>query len=138
MSLIRAYDATQAQLPSVLQRQYDVDALNALEFFEHSPRTRSQTCPRLPTSEGLPQSICQEANEDVSFGALRFLVPYGSYPQVAFLDPEGGLSLGKLNVEPPELLSTPVRDVGSQYVGPFGQVGPVQPFGLLRLDHGEP
>lgn len=57
----------------------------------------------LPTREGLPRDVAEEANENVGLNTLGLLlVPDWSDPEIALVEPESRFRLDQLHMGSPE------------------------------------
>src|SRR5262245_20080292 len=88
----------------------------------------AEPCTRLPLLERFPQHVSQKANQNVRLDAGLFMMPNRTDAQIRFLNPEGGLSFGQLNVGFPQLFAGPVVNVAAQDVSAFSELGPIIPL----------
>lgn len=65
MSGVGAYDAAEAEFPTVLGREDHVGALDAPEFVEDGARAVAQPGALLPLLQGFQEHVGEEADEDV-------------------------------------------------------------------------
>ena len=79
----------------------------------------------LPLLQGFPQHGAEEADEDMGVNGILALMPDWADCQVLFLDAEGRLGLGELDVGAPEVVRTPVGDVGAEDVAALAPPGPL-------------
>ena len=110
-------DAPQADLAMHCGGQHHVVRLEACKFFENGTRGVAEASTALPHLQALPQHEGQKADENMCLHAILALVPDRTQIQLIFLDAEGGLGLGQLDVSLPELLIGPVLDVRTQKIG---------------------
>ena len=98
LRLVGLDDAADSQLLTAVQWQDYVRVLNAPELLQESSRARAQSRFALPTGQRFPKRVREEADKDVRLGTFGLLVPDGTDLQLALLDSEGRLGLGKLKV----------------------------------------
>ena len=130
-ALIRRRFAYTARRSACLFR-HRIGALDAAEFIENRPGTRTQPGLALPLLQSFPEDVGKEANQDVRLDAIGSLMPDGTQGQLAFVDSEGRFRLGQLGIGLPERLGSPVRDVGAQNIAAFTVPGPLIPGGVHR------
>src|SRR5712691_6191558 len=101
---VRAHDAAEAKLSTILGGQHDVGALNTAQFVEDRARTLPEAGQALPLLQRLPQHVGQEADEDVGLHAISALMPYRANRELALLDAERRLDVRQLDVRAPQVL----------------------------------
>lgn len=96
--------------------QNNVNDLDSADLIQHSARLIAQSRLGYSLSEHFPEYVGQETHEDVRLNTFFLLVPDGTNPQVAFLNPKSILRLRQLDVCFPQSLATPIIYVGPQEV----------------------
>src|ERR1700740_3530511 len=99
----------------------------------------AESCTRLPLLERFPQHVRQKANQNVRLDTGLFVMPDRTDAQIGFLNTEGGLSFGQLNVGLPQLFVAPVVDIAAQDLRAFSKLGPIVPLRAyipLKLNSG--
>ena len=114
LMLSRCREAAFADVNSAAGWQHDVDHLQAAQLRENATRFVAESRLLTHLAQCFPEDVRQETDEDVSQNPLLFLVPDRADLEVAFVDAERGFRFGQLNVRLPQLLISPVGDVGSQ------------------------
>jgi hypothetical protein len=66
--------------------------------------------------QGAPHGQGQEANKNMSLGAVWTLIVDGPYPQITLGDPEGIFDLSELNVGPRDLMRISFHSICAQKV----------------------
>ena len=97
-------DAPQTDLAMRCGGQHHVVRVDACKFLENGTRGVAEASTALPHLQALPQHEGQKADENMGLNAILALVPDRTQIQLIFLDAEGGLGLGELDVSLPELL----------------------------------
>jgi len=125
LGALGAHHAADAQLTVRLlgQGQHHVGTLDTAQLLQDSAWTVAQTGAGLPLLQGLPHDVGQEADQDVGLNAALLLMPDRTNGKLAFVNPEGGLGLGELDVGAPQGGRIPVRQIGAQHVTALGQCG---------------
>ena len=129
--MIGTHHAAYAQftLGVLRQRQHNVSGVYARELCEDGSRRVSKPGFRLPLLQRFPQSVGDEADEDVRLDAPLLVVPDRQDGEIGLVDAERGFRLGELNVCLPKRLIRPFSYVGAQDVDAFGEPRPVSPLG---------
>jgi hypothetical protein len=121
LGAVGADDAAQPQV--VLRcgcgRQDHVGAADGGEFQKDGARCVAEIGAALPLFERLPQDISEEPHQDVRQDARLALMAAWLDRQLAFVDAEGDLGFGELDVGLPQRLGGPVADVGAQHAAAF-------------------
>jgi len=125
---VRSHHAPQAQLAAILGGEHDIGALDAPEFVQDRAGAPPEPRPLLPLLQGFPQDVGEETDEDVGVHPVGALMPDRADTQFALLNAEGRFGVRQLDVGPPQVLGTPVGDVGTQHVAALAPAGPVIPL----------
>src|SRR5260370_11321542 len=112
-------------------RQDHVVRLNPRKLFEDGARGVSKTCALLPHLEALPKREGKKADEDMGLNAVLVLMPDRTKVELIFLDAEGGLGLGELDIGLPELLIGPIVDVRAHQILPLPHRAPPAQSSLI-------
>ena len=105
-------DTTTPNLNPHTSRQHYIDRPNLRRLIDDPLGFIPQMLLAAQLSQHFPQDIGQRADQNMRLDPILTLMPNGTDPQVTLVNPKCRLSLRKLHVQLPQLLATPVGNIG--------------------------
>lgn len=88
----RLAHAAAAYVAARSYRQHHIDGLDLGQFFKYPSRLIAQAGGFAHLTQRFPHHIRKEAHQYMSLHTLGFLMPDGTYFQIAFMNPERSLA----------------------------------------------